>query len=54
MGFGIIDLELKPKAPKASWVKRLSEQCLINEVINADLKMVTLHSNYILTTSEKK
>lgn len=48
------NLELNSKAPKTYWVKRLSEQSLSNEVINADLKRVILHMNYILTKSEKK
>lgn len=52
-GIGVIDIELKLKALKASWVNRLSESCLINEVINAYLKRVNLNLNYILSTTER-
>lgn len=52
-GIGVIDIELKLKALKALWVNRLSETCLINEIINAYLKRVNLNLNYILSTTTR-
>lgn len=54
-GIGVIDIELKLKSLKASWVKRLPDKsCILNEVINAFLRDVNLNLNYILSTSERK
>lgn len=50
---GVIDIERKLKALRASWVQRLSKTYLTDGVINAYFKRVKTNSKYILSTTER-
>lgn len=54
-GLGLVDIELKLKAIKASWVKRLTEKYnVINNIVNSYWNVMKLDLNYLLTLSETK
>lgn len=54
-GLGLVDIELKLKAIKASWVKRWTEKYnVINNIVNSYWNVMKIDLNYLLTLSETK
>lgn len=54
-GIGLVHIELKLKALKASWVKRLTDESnVINNIVNSYLNLMKIDLNYLLTLSEIK
>lgn len=54
-GLSLVDIELKLKAIKASWVKRLIDESNVNNnIVNSYLNVMKIDLNYLLTLSETK
>lgn len=54
-GIGLVDIELKLKALKASSVKRLTDESnVIDNIVNSYVTVMKIDLNYLLTLSEIK
>lgn len=54
-GIGVMDVELKLKTLKASWVKRLTDKSnVISNIVNGYLNVMKIDFNYLLTLFEIK
>ena len=53
-GIGVVDIYLKIKAIKASWIQRISNKGVINYYVTSFCKPYNVNINYLLKTTEKR